>query len=292
MKKRIITYLFGLSLFSPMIGFCEDYLFPTDVLPKGQFDIRAGVSNTEYSEKVGTDVFGPPVRGERLTKITTEEVQVRYGLGADSQIGVTVPYESQREFKYKTSPGSFLNFTNKPREADGVDNIGISFRHRFIGGDESQFSLVGNAKLYANTAERNYTGLALGLSAGWVYDDSLKAHLGYSYFVSDQDNLSSSHRIEAGLYKQITSLITLIPEYSFTHFDKSSDGSFTTATPTNAQSFGVAAHIQVSPRSYLIPYAGLNFHEKFHNDAAFNYGSSNDGKTLSLSFYHAFEPIR
>jgi hypothetical protein len=291
-KKRIITYLFGLFLFGPVIGFCEEYLQLTDILPKGHFDMTTGIFHSEFSNKAGTDIFGSPTRGREFRKQTTEFVDVRYGLGLDSQMGVEIPYSSQREYKYKTFPGSFLMSPGKPQDSDGIENLEFFFRHRFLGGGDSRFSLAGHVGLDANTADRKYTSLSLGVSAGWAFDSSSKGYVRYLHIFTDQDSTSDGDELSASLYKKITPTITLIPTYSYTHYEAARVGSFTLATPRDVQSIGISAQLKILPRSYLIPYIGFDFHEGYTDDLPFKRQSSNDGKTFGLSFYHAFEPIR
>ena len=272
---------------SPIAGFAESYLFPTEVLPVGKIDVLALIQKNTIAKNVSGDIVGVPLKIEQQRDTVTEYVGVRYGLLPNLQIGIETSYRSQDELKTESRPGSALMGGNKEK-SDGANNLGLFARYRLLNQLDPRFSLVANAGVEADTANRNYTALNLGLTGGWRFNDAIRGYAGYSAFLSDEDTLSSSHSLLTGVYIQVNPVITLVPQYRFTRYEEAHFHSFTRAPTRDGQSISLAVHVRVLPNSYLIPYAGFDYLEGYKDDLNIKNHDSHDGMNYGLSFYHVF----
>ncbi|MEZ0233044.1 MAG: hypothetical protein ACAH12_09400 [Methylophilaceae bacterium] len=286
--NKILIGVFLMAMLNIETALAESYLFPTDILPKGKFDIVLGIQKTTISRDMEGNLGGAIIHLKQDRDVLAEGLSLRYGFAPNWQFGVETSYRSKDELVYKTKPDSAILVSNQPYKNDGADNLDLFVRHRLDLPIDSRLSVVVNAGLDADTAANDYTGFNIGAMAGWRFNDDLKGYAGYSVFLSDQDTLSDRQTLSLGLHKKISSIFTLIPQYRYTYYDAAHVGDVTLTPSRNGQSLGIAAHIQVLPTTYLVPYVGVDRYSNY-NDVIVRYSdNSSDNRTYSFSIYHLF----
>lgn len=268
-------------LLSPAIAYCENYLFPTDIVPVNTFDAQIGVGERDYKNKFETLFLGLPVRINGYIKTTTEIAMLRYGITENTHIGV-LGIKNQLEITSKTGSGSAFqaDFNFKSNRAA---NPSIFVKHRILNDETSPLSLAAIANLRLNIANNNYTGLDLGLMAGWRFNEALRAYAEVTTLFTDQDKRADSQTLELGFHKQITPRITLVPYFEYNHFE-----SVKGISAINYQKLGLKALVEVFPKTYLIPELQHFNVSAFSDLAGSKTSASFNEKAYAISLYHLF----
>jgi len=273
------------------IASADNYLFPTEVLPAGSSDIEVSAEKNSYSHAfdINDPVNFPGLTGHGAVKTTVvkESIQIRHGFENDWHIGIGLPHESLMRAEAKSSPGSQIS-VNSTAKGDGNENLRLWAKHRFVKNDDTPFSLSGSLEVDPSTANKHQTGVVADVAAGWRWNSGLEGFLIYKGAWTDRDQAPMSNGVAAGVYYQLTSSITLVPEALFTHYESTSNNSTTINSSTNQYGASLSAQWQVAQNSYLIPGFTYSHLDGYRHGAFVKYDDSNNGKTYALSFYHLF----
>jgi hypothetical protein len=273
-KKIIAFALAGISVTS--ISYAENRLFPTDILNAGEFDANASVEFQSLSYDVR--FAGNP--GSRSVDISRESVGARYGLGANWHIGASINYDSRHVVRtdFSAPPAHFVN-----RDSEGTNNPYLWASYGFINDKANPLSLSGQLFVAPNTthAPSTYGGK---LAAGWVSSKTLRFFGVYAKEIASDSGVADKDSISIGAYKDISSTITLVPSARYQRFSSTD-----TFSSVKQLSVSLAAHVQVSGNTYLIPsitnYRNSSGHSK---DGLFQMDSTGNGTAVQLSLYHLF----
>lgn len=254
----------------------ESRLFPTDIMHQGEVDGTVSVDNDTNSSSIR--FHGNP--GSQSSELTTESVQVRYGLGYNWHIGAALRYNSQGiTYRDYQNPSAHFIYTS----AEGNQNPSLWAKYGFINDNSKQFSLSGSLILHPNTTGTPslYTGQ---LSAGWKSNDTLRLYGIFSAARNRSPNASGRTGITVGAYKEILQNVTLIPHASFSRIQETN-----TLSSATQSGMGLSADIQISRNTYLIP--GISFYRNSARDSKdgfFHQDSTADGMAAGLGVYHLF----
>jgi hypothetical protein len=274
-------------LLTPVLGYGDNYLFPTNIVPQGKFDVQLTAGHTGYKQKIEISIVNFLLQAETHRELTQELVSMRYGLAADTHIGVATSY-NQYKLRAKTLPESDFQLASNTEHQSSTGNLNLFAKHRFYNDSETPFSLSVAANLEANTANNHYTAVDLILSTGWKFSEGLRAYAIANTFLSDQDAIADRQAIDIGFYKQITPRITLVPKYIYSHFQQVKNGNVLIASPRDNQYLGLSAQIEVLPNTYLIPAVGYFNFDSYQTGVNNKMSDSFDEKSYSLTFYHLF----
>jgi hypothetical protein len=286
MKKSFVLIL-GLAATCPVLA-ADNYLFPTDIVDEGRIDLQAGISKSTYSHSYDIDAHGKTGYGEEKLRSVGENIELRYGLGSDTHLGLGLPYESFSRREWNATPGSVMHFGVAHQDMNGNENLQLWVKHRFIEGIDSPLSLTATVGIKANTANKHRTGAWADATVGWKWSDQLRGYVSYEADISDQDELPDRHTMQAGLHEQVSERLTLVPKVYFFHAESASRYSATTLHATNGFGAGLFAQWQALPSTYVIPSVGYSHLDGYRDGPYLTYGDSNNGKTVSLTLYHLF----
>lgn len=272
---------------SAMNAQADNYLFPTDVVPKGDLDVQAQVSYLEYNQDVDADISGLPLRATGKVEVLGAGVRVRYGVGSNWHIGASLPYADTESY-FRTRAGSAFIVDSSKTRSTNTGNALLFAKYRFNLPESSPYTLSTTATLAANTANNNYTSLETTVTAGYLFNDKMRAYAELSATFYDVDSAGNNEKLGMGLFYKFDPNLTFVPKYKLTHIHKVDTGGFTLATASYIQSIGLEAQISLSPKTYLIPYFGLEFIGESKNDFGIKTQDSEDGKNISISLYHLF----
>lgn len=238
MKKVVALAVFW--LLSAPFAHAENRLFPTDILKKGEIDL---IGAAEY-QSVSYDVSLAGIPGSRSADLTRELLGARYGFGSDWQAGISIAYNSRYEIRTDYS-SVFASRTN--RDSEGTENPRLSVRYGFLNDAANPFSLSGELMVSPNTT-RSPSAYGGKLSAGWKSSDTLRLYGAYTLEAAKDSNVADKNSISFGVYKNISSSVTLSPFMSYTRYNPTN-----TFSSVNQYGFGMSAHFQVDGNTYLIP---------------------------------------
>lgn len=287
-RTRIIVVLACCALLGVSNAYAAGYLFPTDIVDKGMFDVRAGVVKQTYSQTFHFDLGGFNANSEERRDRISETIGARYGIAEDWHIEVNLPNDSRARVDTRNKPGGNMIVPDTTRNFEGADNMEFGIKHRFIGNAESPFSLSGRLLLGANTAGDSKTTLTAEAIAGWKLDDSLKTYAGYQGFFVDQDQQPNRHSMVLGLHKRLHEKLTIVPQASFSYYEAAHLGSLTTSGHIKQYSAGISAQWQLCKNTYLIPGFTYGLLSSYNYGPFGHYDKSSDAKAYSLSLYHLF----
>lgn len=259
------------------IACAEDRLFPTDILDEGEIDAQISIDYDTHSSKVLSN--GDPGRATRT--ISSESIEVRYGLGSNWHVGINLPYLS-KDTTHIDYDRPVVHYTNTGRE--GAQNPQFWAKYGFIHDRESPWSLSGELLISPDIRSNTATIYEGHLSAGWKADDALRYYGEFTSTYNDKSNDIVTSHIGLGAYKGINEYLTLVPHGGYTRF--SSTKSFSSQYQYDA---GIAAHIQCSNNTYLIP--DLVFYANSSGDSktvSYHRDFSGIGKSIRISLYHIF----
>lgn len=288
----IKTKMMGLVASAAMLGalnvYAENYLFPTDIVDKGRIDIRTSVTKQTYDHTFhfGNGMFS--ANAEQRWDVISENIGARYGVAENWHVEVNLPYDSRARLDTRNRPGGNLVVTDTSQNFDGVGNLELGVKHRFIGNADSPFNLSGRILLGANTAGDSKTTMTAEAIAGWRLDDSLKTYAGYQGFFSDQDQEPNRHSMVFGLHKRLHEKLTLVPQVSVSYHEAAHLGSLTTSGHIKQYSAGISAHWALCKNTYLIPGFAYGQISSYNYGPDAHYDKSSNAKAYSLSLYHLF----
>ena len=274
--KKTLTVV-GLLIATLSNAYAEDKLFPTDILNKGEVDIRLTLDHDTHS----SDINFKGNAGQSSTKRTAENLQVRYGLGSNWHIGLALPYASQSvaNTDYTNPPAHYSN-----KSAQGGQNPNIWATYGIVHDKDSAFSLNAELVISPDTTgdlKTSYTGR---LTSRWKTSDGLRLYAALSGTTYDGGDLANIYAIKGGAYVALSETLTLIPHVSYAQY--ASTNTFSAYDQTGV---GLSANVRLAPNFYLIPDIVFYRNGASHSDDGFFYrDATNNGKHLSLGAYYLF----
>jgi hypothetical protein len=278
----------AIALLAASNAYAEGYLFPTDVVGKGRFDLQANVTKETYSQTLHFDSGAVTANIDERRDRISERLLARYGIAEDWHIEVLLPYDSRARVDTRNRPGGNTNVTEGSQNFDGAGNIELGIKHRLIGHEGSPFDLSGRILVGANTAGDSKTTLMTEAIAGWRPNDSIKTYAGYQGLFSDQDVQPDRHSLLMGLYKRVNERLTIVPQASISYYDSAHLGSLTTSGHSKAYTLGISGHWQLYTNTYLIPGFAFGQISSYTYGPFAHYDKSSDAKAYSLTLYHLF----
>jgi len=275
MKKALS--LVSLVIISLSNAYAEDRLFPTDILNKGEIDARLILDHDTNS----SDISFKGNTGHSSLKNTTEDLQVRYGLGSSWHIGLSLPYASQSVVNtdYSNPPAHYSN-----KGAQGGQNPIIWATYGILNDKASAFSLNAEALVSPDTTGNVKTSYTGRLTSGWKTSDTLRLYAGVSATTYDDANVANTYALRGGAYMALSETLTLIPHVSYVQF-----ASTDTYSSFGQTALGLSANVKLATNVYLIPDIvfyrngdGQSDNGYFHREA------TNNGKHFSLAAYYLF----
>jgi len=274
-------------------AYAENYLFPTDIVDKGRFDVQAGYGKFNNKQDIGVDIpLGVPfgtlnARGSTKYTEVAEFVGVRYGFADSWHLAVVLPHLTVSREEVSDHGGAF-KFKEQENNYNKNRNLELSVKHRFIGDSTSPFSLTAAVIMAPSTANRSYSSIATNVSAGWRLNDSLRTYVGYNAEFYDREQISDMHSLLAGAYKQVSKNLTLVPHARFNYFLSSNDDSIPLVSFRTNLNAGLSAQWQLFRNTYLIPDVSFVHTSDYVSGSHIDVSDSNDGRSYSLSLYHLF----
>jgi hypothetical protein len=288
MNMGLAKAVIGVALaISTTFAQADNYLFPTDVLPKGNLDVQAQFSYLEYDQDVDADIAGLPLRATIKTEVTGKSIRVRYGVGSNWHIGAILPYTDVESYATTRSGSAFIIDGSKSRSTN-TSNALLFAKHQFDLPELSPYTLAATAILLANTANNGYTGVETSVSAGYLLNDKARAYADLSATFYDIDSVANNEELNIGLFYKFDPNLTFVPQYKLKHIHKLDAQGVTFLKDRYIQSIGIEAQIPLTPKTYLLPYFGLEFFGESKNDFGIKTQDSNEGKRLAISLYHLF----
>jgi hypothetical protein len=284
--KQLAATLIALLVASNVCA--EGYLFPTDIVDKGRFDLQGSVSKETYDQTWHLNFGGLNANVEERRDRISQAIRARYGVAEDWHIELHLPYDSRARVDTSNRPGGNANVIEGSRNFDGAGNIELGIKHRFIGSAQSPFDLSGRLLVGANTAGDSKTTLMAEAIAGWRPNDSLKMFAGYQGQFSDQDVQPDRHSLLMGLYQRVNERLTIVPQASISYYEPAHLGSLTTSGHIKQYSLGIAAYLQIYRNTYLIPGFAFGQISSYSYGPFAHYDETSDPKAYSLSLYHLF----
>lgn len=273
--KNLLS-LAGLAFALLSNAYAGDRLFPTDILSEGEVDIRFSVARDTRSE----DFTFNGSSGRSSMSQTSENIQVRYGLGSQWHIGMTVLHDSHRvaNSDFNNSPTHYSN-----RNGKGEQNPLIWASYGIINDNASPLSLSAQIVIRPDTtgdAKTSYTGR---LTAGWTSSDALKYY--GQLAASFRDDLGfDGYIVGAGAYRRLSDVLTLVPEAYFSRSERTDVMSL-----WDQYGIGLSAQFRFAKNSYLIPALGFYINgERNSNDRLYHANESRSGKVFRLGIHHQF----
>lgn len=269
-------------------AYAESYLFPTDIVDQGKFDIQAGIQKQTYRQDF--EIYLGPFTGfgKRDTTLVTERADIRYGIANGWHVSVGLEHDSVARRETDDRPGGAFDIAKTTFNDSGARNIQLGVRHALIGDNHSPFQLTAGMKLGIDSATDNMTTLSPEVIAGWRPNDNLKLFAGYQGFFSDQDEVSDRSGFLLGLHKKLTERLTLIPTVSYSYLE-SARKHFTTVVGHREQyTLSLAAHWQFMPNTYLIPAFGFGKLSPYTATSFVSYDQSSNANFYAINLYHLF----
>lgn len=273
--KKLLS-LVGLTLAVMSNAYADDRLFPTDILNKGEVDIRLSIGHDSHSQDINFN--GNP--GRSSFSQTSEEFQIRYGLGADWHVGMGLSYDSQHVVNedFRNPAGHFSS-----RRGEGEQNPVIWASYGMINDAASPLSLSAALVVSPDTTGDAKTSYSGRLTAGWKSDDTLKYYGQLTANFRDDFGFGG-YNIGVGAYKRLSEVLTLIPH---AHFSRNESTNIWSSW--DQYGVGLSAHVRLSESSYLIPELSFYMNgDRNTNDQLFHVDQSRNGKAFRLGFYHQF----
>jgi len=275
MKKTLSLVVLVLVSLSNAYG--EDRLFPTDILNKGEVDIHLTLDRDTHS----SDIDFKGNSGRSSVKSTTEDLQIRYGLGSNWHIGLAVPYASQSviDTDYNSPSSHNSNTSNK-----GAQNPVIWATYGILNDKTSALSLNAEVLVRPDTTGNVKTSYTGRLTSGWKVNDALRLYARVSAETFDDNSVPNAYNVVAGGYVTLSESLTLIPHASYVQF--TSANSYSAYDQTDV---GLSANIRIVPNFYLIPsYTAYRNGASHSDNGFFHRDATNNGKAISLGAYYLF----
>lgn len=306
--RRFVAFI-GIGLAAVLAAHAESRLFPTDILASGEIDARFAAFHDTHSDSISAR--GNP--GRSSVEIDAEVAQVRYGMGANWQIGLTLPYYSTAEVKTEydrlpTVPGSTPRIhrvvraeprTDQPRvsragdakppahidtSAEGGQNPILSATYGLVTDKASPFSLSGELAVSPNTTGRVDAIYSGRLLAGWKTSGPLWLYGGLTATSSPDVAIPASQRISLGAFLGLSKSVVIVPQAAYTRFQATD-----ALSSLDQIGFSLSANILLTPDTRLIPSIGFYRNGKMSSkDGVFQREATDNGRVLQLGIYQFF----
>jgi hypothetical protein len=229
MKHPLVGYALLFTLLSAPAARAGDPLFPADVL--GTLDFDAALDLRFVNERF--DLFGSDLD----VKLVNEEVRLRLGTGAGTQLGASLPYNSS------ASCSPF------PCEASEAGNVEVFGRWRAVGGPQDAFWLAAEFRWITLSRHADRDGYAGGLTAGWVADRGFRPYVGYQMTIPDDTN-TNLHALALGAHVG-SGAVTFAPELQYGYYQEPKGN-----TPEHEFGVGLGLHARVARNTFISPDGG------------------------------------
>jgi len=286
-KIYVATVFFMQGLLQVSSAYAENYLFPTDIVDKGRFDVQAGYGKFTNKQDIGADTPVGNARGSIKYTEVAEFVGVRYGFADSWHLAVVLPHLTVSREEVSDRGGN-LTFREQETNFNKNRNLELSVKHRFIGDNTSPFSLTAAVIVAPSTANRSFSSIATNVSAGWRLNEGLRTYAGYSGEFYDREEISNWHSLQAGAYQQVSQNLTLVPHARFNYFLSSNNGSIPLASYRTSLNVGLSAQWQLFRNTYLIPDVSVVHTSNYVRGSLLEVSDSNEGRSYSISLYHLF----
>jgi len=268
--------LVGLILVFLSNAYADDRLFPTAILGKGEVDMYMSIGHASHSQDINFN--GNP--GRSSFSQTSEDFQIRYGLGSDWHVGMGLSYDSRHVVNQDfSSPSGHVS----SRRGEGEQNPVIWASYGIIHDGASPLSLSAQIMVSPDTTGDAKTSYSGRLTTGWKSDDTLKYYGQLAANFRDDFGFGG-YDIGVGAYKRLSEVLTLVPHVHFSRHESTNIWS-----SWDQYGVGLSAHVRLSRGSYLIPELGFYMNgDQNTNDQLLHVDQSRNGKSFRLGFYHLF----
>jgi len=274
--KKIIATI-GVVLAPISFAHADGGVFPTDVLPRGKWDISASASTDSNSY----DVRFAGIPGKRTFDMTSESLQLRYGLGSDFHVGAQLNHASRWVTRTDFAAPS-AHFVN--RSGEGSRNPGFWLKYGLLNDAAKPFSLSGEIQISPNTSGKQSSSVLGLLSAGWQAHEKVRLYGTLSSRAYDDSVDADTHSINVKAYLQFSDRVTFIPQIGHVRAHSTS-----VMTSYSQNYVGLALQARLLRDTYLIPGVTLYRNTSAHSkDGMFYADGAHDGRAVHLTLLQAF----
>lgn len=272
-----LAVLWGLSASQ---AHADNKLFVTDTLDRGQLDLRIstyhGAAKGDITLLSDGSTISSKSQGNEL------DAAVRYGLGASTHIGLSTSYGVNRSHQLDESSGNTGDF-----KAKGFQGGSVWVRHGFLTGSDSPLTLSGELGVDVatdkNLSNSSYSTASLSVAAGWDFGQGVKGYTALEYTATEHADQARSVKVNAGVWLPLNHQVTIAPGLTYRRQMET--------TYINAYSdytLGLAAMVQVAPRTYINPSLLWMRSEAVESKNGLARFNETNGHTVGVQLYQLF----